>query len=46
MNFIKGMVIGGMAAMGAMVMYNEIPNKTKKRMMKRGRIFMKRMGMM
>ena len=44
MNFVKGMVIGGIASMGAMIMYNEMSNKTKRKMLKRGRQFVKKMG--
>ena len=44
MKFVKGMLIGGMAAMGAIMMYNEMSNKSKKQMMKKGKQFVKRMG--
>ena len=44
MKFVKGMLIGGMATMGAIMMYNEMSNKSKKQMMKKGKQFVKRMG--
>lgn len=46
MKFMKGMVIGGMATMGALMMYNEMSNKTKKQMMKRGKQFAKKLGIL
>ena len=44
MNFVKGMMLGGAACMGAMIMYNEMSNKTKKRLVKKGKVFMRKMG--
>ena len=44
MKFIKGMLIGGMATMGAVMMYNEMSNKNKKQMMKKGKQIAKKMG--
>ena len=44
MKLIKGMLIGGAATIGAIIMYNEMPNKTKKQMMKKGKQVMKNMG--
>ena len=46
MKFVKGMLIGGMATMGAIMMYNEMSNKSKKQMMKKGKQFAKKMGIM
>ena len=46
MKFIKGMVIGGMATMGAVMMYNEMSNRSKKQIMKKGKQIVKRMGIM
>lgn len=46
MKFMKGMVIGGMATVGALMMYNEMSNKTKKQMMKRGKQFAKKLGIL
>lgn len=46
MKFIKGMVIGGMATMGAVMMYNEMSNKSKKQIMKKGKQIAKKMGIM
>ena len=44
MKFIKGMLMGGMATMGAIIMYNEMSNKSNKQMMKKGKQFVKKMG--
>lgn len=44
MKFIKGMIIGGMATMGAVMMYNEMSNKNKKQMMKKGKQIAKKIG--
>lgn len=46
MKFVKGMLIGGAAAMGAVMMYNEMSNKNKKRMLKMGKQFAKKMGIL
>ena len=46
MKFIKGMFIGGMAAMGAVMMYNEMSIKSKKQIMKKGKQLAKKMGIM
>lgn len=47
MKFVEGMVIGGLIGLGATVMYNEMmcKNNTRK-MMKKGKQFVKKMGMM
>ena len=44
MKFIKGMIIGGMATMGAVMMYNEMSNKNKKQIMKKGKQIAKKIG--
>lgn len=44
MKFVKGMLIGGAATIGAIMMYNEMSNKTKKQMMKKGRQLAKKIG--
>ena len=44
MKFVKGMLIGGAATIGAIMMYNEMSNKTKKQMMKKSRQLAKKMG--
>ena len=44
MKFIKGMLIGGMATMGAVMMYNEMSNKNKKQMIKKGKQMAKKIG--
>ena len=46
MKFIKGMVFGGMATMGAVMMYNEMSNRNKKQIMKKGKQIVKRIGIM
>ena len=44
MKFIKRMIIGGMATMGAVMMYNEMSNKNKKQIMKKGKQIAKKIG--
>ena len=46
MKFVKGMVFGGIVSAGAMMMYNEMKGKSKKQMVKMGRQFAKKMGIM
>ena len=46
MKFMKGIVIGGLVSAGIMMMYkDELQNMNKKKMMKKGKQFMKKMGM-
>ena len=48
MKFAKGLIIGGLLTTGVLMMYNEkdtIKNN-KKKMMKKGKQFAKRMGIM
>ena len=45
MRFIKGMLIGTAISAGVIMMYNEASNKNKKKMMKKGKKFLKDMGM-
>ena len=42
MKFTKGMILGGIIATGAWMMYKE--NDTKKKMKKRGKQIMKKIG--
>ena len=44
MKFVKGMIIGGMATVGAMYMYKEMSGRSKKQMIKKGKQFAKKMG--
>ena len=44
MKFFKGMIWGGAATIGAIMVYNEMSNKSKKMIMKKGKQFAKRMG--
>lgn len=46
MKFIKGMLIGGMATAGAMMMYREMSGRSKKQMVKKGKQFAKKMGVL
>ncbi len=46
MKFVKGMVIGAMAGAGAIMMYMETTNKTKKTLMKKGKQMARKMGIM
>ena len=42
MKFVKGMVIGSILAAGALMMYKDTNNK--KKMMKKGKQFIRKMG--
>ncbi len=46
MKFIKGMMIGGIITTGIMMMYNESGKMSKKNLMKKGKKFARKMGMM
>lgn len=46
MKFIKGILIGGMATAGAMMMYREMSGRSKKQMVKKGKQFAKKMGVL
>ena len=45
MRFTKGLMLGTMITAGAMMMYSEGVDKSKKKMIKKGKQFMKRIGM-
>lgn len=45
MKFIKGMMLGTVFAASVVLMYNDQMRKTKKKMMKTGKKFLKDMGM-
>ncbi|MBP3596644.1 MAG: hypothetical protein J6J60_04500 [Clostridia bacterium] len=45
MKFVKGMMLGTAIAAGAMMMYSGSIDDTKKKMMKKGKQFAKRMGL-
>lgn len=44
MKFVKGMMIGTLISAGMLMMYNETNNVSKKKMMKKGKQFAKKMG--
>lgn len=44
MKFVKGIMIGTLVSAGVVWMYNETSNKDKKKIMKKGRRFLKEMG--
>lgn len=44
MKFIKGMVLGGMVSFGAAMMYKEMSGRNKKQMIKKGKQFAHKMG--
>ncbi|MCI8384668.1 MAG: hypothetical protein HFJ33_07460 [Clostridia bacterium] len=46
MKFVKGVVIGGLLTTGLMMMYAENDMMNKKKWMKKGKQFAKKMGMM
>lgn len=45
MKFAKGIMIGTMLSAGMIWLYNESTNKGKNKMMKKGKRFLKEMGM-
>ena len=46
MKFIKGVMIGGLITTGLIMMYTESDMMSKKKLMKKGKQFAKKMGMM
>ena len=47
MKFVEGMLVGGVLTIGATVFYNEvITKKDARKMMKKGRQLVKKMGLM
>ena len=45
MKFMKGVMIGTLVSAGAIWMYNEATSKDRKKLMKKGKKFLKEMGM-
>ncbi len=46
MKFVKGIVIGGIATAGAMMMYKEMSGRSKKNMVKKGKQFARKLGIL
>ena len=46
MSFMKGVMIGTLITAGTMMMYSEGIDENKKRMMKKGKQIMRKMGIM
>jgi len=46
MKFMKGILIGGIVTAGIAMMYAETMDQNKRRMMKKGKQFAKRMGIL
>lgn len=46
MKFVKGIIIGGMVSAGAMMVYKEMSGKSKKQMIKKGKQFARKMGIL
>ncbi len=46
MKFMKGMLIGGIVTAGIAMIYAETMDQSKKKMMKKGKQFARRMGIM
>ena len=46
MKFIKGMIMGTVVSAGAMLAYKEMSGKSKKQMIKKGKQFAKKMGIL
>lgn len=45
MRFTKGLMVGSLITAGAMMMYSEGVDNSKKKMVKKGKQFMKKIGM-
>lgn len=45
MKFTKGLMLGSIITAGAMMMYSEGVDNSKKKMVKKGKQFMKKIGM-
>ena len=46
MKFIKGMIMGTALMAGGLMIYNEMPNSSKRKIIRRGREIAKRIGML
>ena len=46
MKFVKGMIFGGMVAAGIAMVYCDTMEQSKKKMMKKGKQWARKMGMM
>ncbi|MCI8362080.1 MAG: hypothetical protein HFJ41_02910 [Clostridia bacterium] len=46
MKFVKGMLIGGAATIGAVMMYKEMSGRNKRHMVKKGKQFAKKLGIL
>ena len=44
MKFIKGMIMGTVMIAGGMMLYNEMSGSTKRKMMKKGKQLVKKIG--
>ena len=44
MKFVKGIVIGGLLVTGAAMMYTEMGKNTKRKMMKKGKQMVRKIG--
>lgn len=44
MKFVKGVVVGTLLSAGAVWMYGEVSGKDKKKMIKKGKKFLREMG--
>lgn len=44
MNFMKGIMLGGIITTGALIMYSEMSNNNKKKVMKKGKQAIKKFG--
>ncbi len=46
MKFVKGIIVGSLISAGVVMAYTDSMNGTKKKMMKKGKQFAKKLGMM
>ena len=45
MKFVKGMIVGTLISAGVVMAYNDTMNGTKRKMIKKGKQFAKKLGM-
>lgn len=46
MKFVKGIIIGGAATIGAVMMYKEMSGRNRRQMIKKGKQFAKKIGVL
>lgn len=46
MKFVKGLVVGGLVSAGAVMVYKEMNGRNRKQMIRKGKQFAKKMGIL